>query len=294
MRYRLWRAMIDRQKRGQAQRAQRGQAMRRGSTAAGGAPASRFGSPPWQSVALMLAEAGLAVLAAFGLVRLALALLVTPGPVGVWQAPAVGNAADPAALARFDPFFRSSGSGGAMALSSLDMALMGTRVDRASGRGSAILALGEGAQESFAVGDEVVPGVRLVEVAFDSVTLDNGGQREQLFLDQSAPVSQAVSPAPSPASGVAARLPADLSVMPRLSGTTVTGWVLSPKGSGAAFAAAGFRPGDVLLRVDGRDVASLGDPAALVRRLDAGGMVLEVERGGQTVSLRLGPGGVAS
>jgi general secretion pathway protein C len=252
------------------------------------------------ALALGLAEIGLVSLVALGVVQFGYALAVAPGPVGIWQAPAARTSADPAALARFDPFFRARATAatGEMALSDLDLVLMGTRVDKASGRGSAILALDATRQESFGVGDEVIPGVRLVEVAFDSVTLDNGGQREQLFLDQSGPlpVSSAPISGPPAASQPAAapRLPADLVVMPRLSGTNVTGWVLSPKGSGAAFAAAGLRPGDVLLRIDGQDAASLGDPAALIRRLDTGGVALEIERGGQRQTIRLGAGGVAA
>ncbi|WP_439532489.1 type II secretion system protein N [Polymorphobacter sp.] len=254
----------------------------------------------WPAVALVLVEAALVCLAALGIVRLAFALVVAPGPVGAWQTVPAAGAIDRTVLARFDPFFRRRAmAGGEMALSDLELVLMGTRVDQASGRGSAILALSEDRQESFGVGDEILPGVRLVDVGFDSVTLDNGGKREQLFLDQSAPVSDeardaGAMPVPSPAPAVVARLQADLSAVPRLSGTMITGWVLTPRGSGAAFAAAGLRSGDVLLRVDGQEVAALGDPAAVIRRLDAGGVMLEIERGGQPVRLRLGPGGVAA
>jgi len=251
----------------------------------------------WPALVLTLVETILVCVAAYGVVQLAFALLVTPGPVGDWQAPTPARGTNPEALARFDPFFRNRNSAvGEMALSDLDLVLMGTRVDQASGRGSAIVALDADRQESFAVGDEISPGVRLVQVGFDSVTLDNGGTREQLFLDQSAPVLQAANaPAPQVVTAAAApRLPADVSVVPRLNGTRIDGWVLSPRGSGAAFAAAGLRSGDVLLRIDGQDVAALGDPAAAVRRLDAGGVTLELERGGQRVQVRLGAGGVAS
>jgi general secretion pathway protein C len=236
-------------------------------------------------------------------VRLGYALVTPAGPLGRWTAPAAAPAVAPDTLARFDPFFRSRGDEGGMQVSDLDLKLMGTRLDQATGRGSAIIALEADRQESFAVGDEVVPGVRLLAVAFDSVTLDNAGAREQLFLDQSGPIP-AAAPASAPASGqagapaagprvAAARLGADISMVPRLEGGRITGLVLSPRGSGTGFAAAGLQAGDVLLRVDGQDVSGINDPATLIRRLDAGGVALEVERGGQVTRLRLAARGVA-
>ena len=248
------------------------------------------------AMALAGVELLLVGLLALGLVRLAYALLVPQTPLGSWQAPPLPPAVEPAVLARFDPFFRSRGAGDELIVSELDLQLMGTRLDQATGRGSAIIRLGEDRQESFAVGDEIQPGVRLVAVAFDAVTLDNGGLREQLFLDQSGPVPEATMRAGTGAADapiVPARLGADLMAVPRMEGARLTGLVLSPRGSGTGFAAAGLKPGDVLLRVDGQEVGQLGDPAALVRRLDSGGATLEIERGGQRVRVQLGAGGVA-
>lgn len=111
-------------------------------------------------------------------------LAVTPaGPLGVVPAPA------PPALAgvAIDPFFPQAATV-ADAVSGLDLTLVGTRVDAASGRGSAIIATPDGQQQSYGSGDEIMPGVRLVAVAFDSVTLDRGGARETLYIDQSGPV----------------------------------------------------------------------------------------------------------
>jgi general secretion pathway protein C len=227
------------------------------------------------------------------LARLLWALFTPAGPVGTPPPAAAPAAIDPQALAAFDPFFRNL-SAGPEALSSLDLILMGTRVDRASGRGSAIIALPDETQTSFAVGDEVLPGVRLAEVAFDSVVLDNGGSREALFLDQSmpAPIAASQSPADQRAPADQPRLAADLQAVPRMTDGQISGLILAPKGSGAAFAAAGLQAGDVLTRVDGVAVAALGDPAALARRLDAGGLTLDLERGGQPRTVRLGPGGL--
>lgn len=111
-------------------------------------------------------------------------LAVTPaGPLGTPPA-AMAAPASPLALAGSDPFFPQSAAAPDI-VSALDLALVGTRVDSASGRGSAIIATPDGGQQSFAVGEEIMPGVTLVAVAFESVTLDRGGSRETLYIDQS-------------------------------------------------------------------------------------------------------------
>ncbi len=141
--------------------------------------------------------------------------LVTPvGPIGDWEAPAALQPPRPAStalLGSFDPFFRINNQGAAPAVvTSLNLKLFGVREDRASGRGSAIIATPEGQQRSFAVGEEIVPGVTLVSVGFDHVIVSRAGTNEQLFLDQSSPAER-VGPA-SPASGSAP--PAALTTLP--------------------------------------------------------------------------------
>ena len=215
--------------------------------------------------------------------------VVTPvGVFGDWQpAPAVRTAAEPAALGGFDPFFRQGDDDAATAVSTSGLTLLGTRVDMVSGRGSAIIAAEDGKQSSYMVGEEIVPGVRLKSVAFDEVVLERGGAAESLFLDQSSGEAPVTPDAVGMVPDSRARLAADLLVVPRLRGTAITGYVLQPKGSGAAFAAAGLRAGDVVVRVDGAPVASIGDPASLVKRMDAG-VSVGIERDGQTVNLRIG------
>jgi general secretion pathway protein C len=44
------------------------------------------------------------------------------------------------------------------------------------------------------VGEEIMPGVRLAAVEFESVTLDRGGAREQLYIDQSGSAADAAPP----------------------------------------------------------------------------------------------------
>jgi len=116
-------------------------------------------------------------------------IVVTPAtPLGeIRKAPQ-----DLAANPDFDPFFRSHAAPGAAVVTSLALKLFGTRVDEAMGGGSAIIETPDGIQSSFLVGEEIVPGVKLKSVSYDSATIDRGGANEQIFLDQSiaAPVAQ--------------------------------------------------------------------------------------------------------
>ena len=230
-------------------------------------------------------------------------ILVTPvGPVGAWKA--TGGASAPAGLlGSFDPFFRLSAAGGPVTVTSLNLKLHGVRQDRASGRGSAIIATPDGQQRSFAVGEEVVPGVTLAEVGFDSVTLSRGGAAEQLFMDQSPEAAVVVPSAPSapaapaaqgpppmvaiPAPAPAADLAAGIRLQPRMNGGRVTGVLLYPQGSGEAFRAAGLAPGDVLLSVDGVRIASPDQLRMLAQQLGPG-VGVQIERGGRVMSLQLG------
>jgi general secretion pathway protein C len=112
----------------------------------------------------------------------------------------------------FDPFFRLSSPPGSAAVTSLALKLFGVRVDEAMGGGSAIIETPDGIQSSFAVGDEILPGVKLKQVAFDSIMIDRNGGNEQLFLDQSisAPIAQ---PSANASSTTVASAPST-SVMP--------------------------------------------------------------------------------
>src|SRR3546814_10522583 len=80
-------------------------------------------------------------------------------PVGDWRAAAAMHpvaSASGALLGEFDPFFRLSGDAGPVVVTSLELKLFGVREDRATGRGSAIFSTPDGAQRSFAVGEEKI------------------------------------------------------------------------------------------------------------------------------------------
>lgn len=252
--------------------------------------------------------------------RLAWVVLTPVSPLGAWVPAAPTVPADAAGvLAGFDPFYRVSGQAqpqGPSAVTSLQLTLFGTRMDSAQARGAAIIAGPDGVQKSVAIGEEVAPGVILKSVAFDHVTLDRGGQSEDLFLDQSgggttstaatpgvggAPVSPPVMPgtAPPPDSpgggGPAAggatvspqQLRSEINAIPRIEGGKINGVTVRGQG-GAAFRAAGLRDGDVITTVAGREITGAGDLDLLTRARASGGTLsLTVERGGQPLPLTI-------
>jgi len=242
-----------------------------------------------------LAELTLIALIAVQLARLFWLLLTPLGPVGDWRPPAL-LAAPPATarLGDFDPFFRLAGAGGPVAVTGLNLRLFGVREDRATGRGSAIIALPDGVQSSYGVGEEIMPGVTLTAVAADGVTISRNGVMEQLFLDQSQPAPGAAGATPQPGAPaqpiVVAPAPAPpasapVQLQPRVSNNQITGLSVSPGGDGGqAFRAAGFAPGDVITAVNGQRVNSAEQALVLVRQ-SGGQAAVTVDRGGRAVSL---------
>ncbi|MGK6323846.1 type II secretion system protein N [Sphingomonas sp. DT-51] len=243
-------------------------------------------------------------------------VVVTPvASLGAWVPAGPTIPSDPGGvLASIDPFYRVSGAAAAQGpavVTSLQLTLFGTRMDSAQARGAAILAGPDGLQRSVSVGEEVSPGVVLRAVAFDHITLERGGQREDLFLDQSTqtsptdPGSVAPPTAPDPA-GAPTRTPppprlsdgeggamspdrlrTDISAIPQIEGGRVTGLTVRGQG-GTAFRASGLRDGDVVRQVAGRPVSGPADLDQFTRERAPGGSVpVTVERNGQTVSLSI-------
>jgi general secretion pathway protein C len=242
-------------------------------------------------------------------VRLLWTLVVPLSPLGAWQ-PQTAMIASPAErralFAGFDPFFRNAAQEPASAtVTAAGLTLFGVNINEATGGGSAIIAGEDGIQTSYAVGDEIAPGLKLVGVAFDHVLLDRGGARESLFLDQSgaAPVATpgTALPAPTPEPGPAGAngvspsgeispeaLKAGVAFAPRAENGKVTGLLVQPQGDGAVFRAAGLRPGDVIRSVGGRPIGSASDAASLANQLSPGARIsVEVERGASVVPIAL-------
>lgn len=232
-------------------------------------------------------------------------VLATPvGPLGAWQPVQPGfNGSPTAMLQGFDPFFRLSGGDGKTAVvTSLQLTLFGTRTNEATGAGSAIIAGPDGVQTSYAVGEEISPGIKLKSVAFDHVIIDRGGAEENLFIDQSdavVPVSpppvtgpSMLSNPPPPLAGgkgvTPAQLRTDIGFIPRVDGGRVSGLTVRPLGSGALFRQAGLNEGDVITAIGGRPVTGQGDFEQLGASVGKGGSVpVTVQRGNQTLSLTI-------
>lgn len=230
-------------------------------------------------------------------------MVLTPvGSFGPWegrQAQILSMAARQSLFSAFDPFFRSGATQpGNAVVTSLALTVYGIRLNEGSGLGSAIVAGPDGVQNSFAVGDEIMPGVKLKAVAFDHITIDRGGAEEQVFLDQSQPAPTAAptgapgegAPPPSPSQGMdnptADSLKRDVGYAPRMAHGRVTGLILTAKGPG--FQTAGFQPGDIVTQIDGRPVGSVGDLQALQGKIMPGARIsLTVERGAAMASINL-------
>lgn len=151
---------------------------------------------------------GHAILGALGFAVLLLgwravsAALVPLPPPPPFAAPAL---ADRALLARFDPFFpAAAGNGEALPVTALPFSLHGLRADSATGRGSAIIAAGDGEQKVFAVGDPLGDGVILAAIAEDHVVLDRAGTREALWLDNAGAGSGPIVDAAATSAALAA------------------------------------------------------------------------------------------
>ncbi len=218
-------------------------------------------------------------------------IMITPfGPVGNWKAGGATRViADETLLTTFDPFFRNGAVAGPAVVTSLAIKLFGVRVDLAMGRGSAIIATPDGLQSSFAVGDEIMPGVKLKAVTFEGVTIDRGGVDEQVFLDQSVAASVAAPGTSVPSAngaGGASALANEISFEPRTANGQVTGFIISPKGSGAAFRAAGLQEGDILTAVNGQGIRTAEDVTNAIAATPATGVaMLSIERSGRTITL---------
>ena len=247
------------------------------------------------SLAELLLIAGLAVQCA----RLIWVLVTPVGPLGEWRPAGVSVSGRPAdILSGFDPFFRLEQQQGPATVTPLALTLFGIRVNEASGSGSAIVAGPDNVQKTISVGEEVQPGVTLKAVAFDHITISRGGADEDLFMVQSdaPPASpEAVQSPPgggapaSLASGIqVGQLKTEIGFIPRIDGGRVSGLVVRPQGTGAAFRQAGLREGDVVTSIGGRPVSGPDDLDRIARDFANGGNIpITVERGSETLPLSI-------
>lgn len=198
--------------------------------------------------------------------------------------------ADLGVLARFDPF-RGDGEAGHSEAAG-GWTLFAIR-SGASGLDTAIIAGADGQQRLYRVGEALAPGVLLDSVAADHVRLSRGGVVSRLdFPETSAAPAPVAPPAPAPASAApqggrisATRFTTDVALSPRQRDGRIDGVTVQPRGQGAALQAAGLRPGDVILAVNGTPVDSAERVADLALDLQAGARAeITYERDGRRLA----------
>ncbi len=234
------------------------------------------------------------------------------GPLGRWMPPApqpLPPAAQTALLTGLNPFDRVAGAPqpAAAPIASGEYKLFGTRAPGGGVPASAIIAGADGQQVGALVGEEVAPGVRLVEVGFDYAVLDRSGQKLRVSMDEepatgtaaptgpavpgAAPTSPAAPPPPPPSAPGAVspqQLRQNVAFAPRTSGGRVTGLLVSSLGDERVMQAAGLRSGDVIVAVNGRRISSAADAAAIQAQAAPGARLsLTIERGAATVPVAL-------
>ncbi len=183
----------------------------------------------------------------------------------------------------------------------LDIKLAGVRsVTGNATASSAVISFPDGAQKRFVPGDEVVPGVVLVNVTGDTVHLSRNGALETLSLYPKGKTLFASAPAASTASEIAsadtgpainvtpAALASDTLLTPEYRSGEVSGYKLEPRGAGA-FEAAGLESGDLILRVNGLAIEGQR-PDQIYQSVATGtDVTLDVVREGAIVRLRVAP-----
>jgi general secretion pathway protein C len=227
--------------------------------------------------------------------RLLWTILTPLGPVGRWLPPAPPTIPVPAQLAlfsTFDPFATAQAQAQATAAPApaSGFTLFGTRMSFGGAPASAIIAGADGVQDSYLVGDEVAPGLRLLSVGFDFVMIGGNGAEQRLAMEGADPPTAAAPAGATRRGGASLALtPAairnNVAFAPRLAAGRVNGFLVSSSGDPAVLRRAGLRDGDIITQVNGRP---LTDPAALQSQLSPGARLsLTVERGAGTVPVAL-------
>ncbi|MFN3537208.1 MAG: type II secretion system protein N [Brevundimonas sp.] len=150
-----------------------------------------------------------------------------------------------------DPFFGNAVSASPLAPHTLYAV-------RAGARAGAIVAGPDGVQKAVGVGETVSEGVVLAAVAADHVVLAHGRSQTRLGFPASPPRTDAGPPqsalGPMGRAGVGSAAAETVTYATALRPVSVDGsdgYVWRPGTDGGVLAAAGLRPGDVILRING-------------------------------------------
>lgn len=198
-----------------------------------------------------------------------------------------------AVLTTFDPFHRSVPSLGVATPRApetmLNLTLFGIRSDAATGNGSVIIGTPDKKQDVYAIGAEIMPGVRLEKIFADHVVIRRNGVSEKLSFDRTGTeLGVQTPPATANNASATAKAKAELGASIREFLTqarltergNVQGVVLEGDAAQPFLRQTGLEAGDVLLSING---APLGNPSAVASLATAGltELSLEVERKGQ-------------
>jgi general secretion pathway protein C len=205
-------------------------------------------------------------------------------------------------LAARDPFRADPVAGPIMApaaavSTSLPLILKGTSVGEP--RSSyAILALGNGPEEVYRTGDELMPGVRLKAIARDRILLARNRSTETLLLDEAH--SAKVDGQTSVAAQTRQIARADIELQKRDPGALLTSIQLQPSigeraglqvtslAVGSFWHRLGLAQGDVIQEINGRRVRSLQDLGNLYQDLqDTTRVQVQLPRDGRALTLDL-------
>lgn len=188
----------------------------------------------------------------------------------------------------------------------LDLKLSGVRsVAGNTAASSAVISFPDGGQKRFVPGDEVMPGVVLVNVAPDAVHLSRDGSLETLSLTPGRTLPFTPRTAPDSGSGALlvasassdaaldqvtpAALASDTVLKPEFRSGRVSGYKVEPRGAGA-FEAVGLQSGDLILRINGEAIEGLRPEQISHTVSSSQDVALDVVRQGAIVKLRVSPG----
>ncbi len=185
----------------------------------------------------------------------------------------------------------------------LDLKLSGVRsVSGQTTASSAVISLPDGGQKRFVPGDEVLPGVVLVNVTADAVHLSRNGALETLSLypGRAEPFSRVYTSSPPETSAVnfaaadnveltPSALASDTVLTPEYRSGRLSGYKVQPRGAGA-FEAAGLQSGDLILRINGEAIEGLRPDQISHTVSSSSDVALDVVRQGAIVRLRVAPG----
>ncbi|HEX8256934.1 MAG TPA: type II secretion system protein N, partial [Allosphingosinicella sp.] len=133
------------------------------------------------------------------------------------------------------------------------------------GGGAAIIRFPDGSQRAVRVGREFLPGLTLKEVGLRHALIATAGGDMRLEFNKPAEAvagtaSAPAAPSPAEASAEQRRrretLQYRMGLAPRTEGGRVVGYAMRPGASLPLFEQAGLRPGDVIVRVNGKALKS--------------------------------------